>query len=357
MKKKWIVMLGVTVLILGSILTLKLTNVQVEFTGVFSTDTLFKVGGRSCTLPEGQIYLANTIYGYEELYGEELFEQDFGGVNGEDFFKENVIARLSKVKVMNNLAEKWGVSLSGEEEAAAKAAAKEYYSELGGENAENLGVTEKLLIKMYEEYALAKKAYIFFTEGTNVEVSEDEARVIVVWHIYFKTYDWDEDGKIESFSKEDKSRVYGQAQEVLNRLEDGADFSELAKEYSDDPVMEYTIGRGEMPEAFDEVAFELEAGELGGVVETPYGFHIVKCILDFEERETALNKKRLLKEKQNEEFEKIYEEYTKKQHIEVKTDKWEKVSLESMEELETGSFFTIFEEYFGDEEHEQASLK
>ena len=357
MKKKWIVMLGVTVLFLGSILTLKLTNVQVEFTGVFSTDTLFKVGGRSCTLPEGQIYLANTIHGYEELYGEELFEQDFGGVNGEEFFKENVIARLSKVKVMNNLAEKWEISLSGEEQAAAEAAAKAYYSELGVENAEKLGVTEKLLTKMYEEYALAKKAYTLFTEGSGVEVSEDEARVIVVWHIYFKTYDWDEDGKVESFSKEEKSRVYGRAQDVLNRLKNGADFSEMAKEYSDDPVMEYTIGRGEMPEAFDEVAFELEAGELGRVVETPYGFHIVKCILDFEERETALNKKQLLKEKQNEEFEKIYEEYTKKQHVEVNTDKWEKVSLENMIELQTGSFFTIFEEYFGDEEQEQASLK
>lgn len=346
MKKKWIVLLALGSFLLGSLLAIKLTNIQIEFTGVISSNLLFKVGGRGCELSEGQIYLANTVHAYEQLYGKELFEQDFGGVDGETFFKENVVSRLSKVKAMNNLAEKWEVSLSKEEKAAAKEAAAAYLSELGEKKAQKLGVTEKLLVKMYEEYARAKKAYKFFTEGSHAEVSEDEARVIVVWHIYFKTYDLDEKGEIVSFSKAEKSRVYGEAQEVLNQLQAGADFSEMAEKYSDDSVMEYTIGRGEMPKEFDETAFELEAGEMGGLVQTPYGFHIIKCILDFEERETALNKKQLLEKKQNEELEKIYEEYTKKHKVEVNTDKWEKVTLESMEELETGSFFDIYKKYF-----------
>lgn len=349
MKKRWIVLLAVTLLLFGSLLTIKLTNTQIELVGFLSSDTLFKIGGRGCELSEGQIYLANAVYKYEQLYGEELFEQDFGEVSSETFFKENVIDRLSRIKVMNNLAEKWEVSLSKEEKKAAKAAAEEYYSELGSENAEKLGVTEKLLTKMYEEYALAKKAYAYFTEGNGVEVSEDEARVIVVWHIYFKTYERDEKGQVVSVSKEEKSDIYKQAQEVLNQLKNGADFSELAKSYSDDTKMEYTISRGEMPEAFDKVAFELETGEIGELVETPYGFHIVKCVSDFETRETALNKKKLLKEKQNEEFEKIYEEYVDKQHIRLNTHKWEKVTLSSVEKLKTGSFFIIFEKYFPEE--------
>lgn len=346
MKKRWRILLVLTALVLGGLLAVKLTNTQIELTGIISTDTLFKVGSRSCEISEGRLYLANTIYTYEQLYGKDLFAQDFGGVDGEDFFKENVLARLSKVKAMNSLAEKWQVSLSKEEKAAAKAAAKAYYGELGEEKAQKIGVTQKLLARMYEEYALAKKVYVFLTEGSHVEVSEDEARVIVVWHIYFKTYERNEKGEIVSCSGEEKSKLYEEAREVLSRLEDGADFTELAREYSDDPVMEYTIGRGEMPEEFDETAFELEAGELGELVETPYGFHIVKCILDFEEQKTALNKKQLLEKKQNAEFEKIYEEYTKKQHVEVNTDKWEKITLEEMEQLETGNFFEIYEEYF-----------
>ncbi len=350
MKKKWIVLLVLSALVLGGLFVIKITDTRIEFTGVMSSDTFFKLDGRNCVLSEGKVYLANTVYTYGQLYGEKLFEQDFGDVNGEVFFKENVIARLSKVKAMNNLAEKWGISLSKEEKAAAKAAAKAYLGELGEKKAQKMGVTEKLLIRMYEEYALAEKAYESFTGESNVEVSEDEARVIVVWHIYFKTYEKNEKGEIVSFSKEEKSKVYREAQEVLNQLKDGADFSEMAKNYSDDPVMEYTICRGEMPEGFDDTAFELEAGELGELVETPYGFHIVKCILDFEERETALNKKRLLEEKQKKEFEKIYEEYTKKHKAYINMDKWERITLEDMEELETGSFFTIYREYFGDGE-------
>ncbi len=353
MKKRWIVLLAVSVLILGCLLTLRLTNTQIELVGFLSSDTLFKIGSRSCELSEGRIYLANTVYGYEKLYGEELFAQDFGEVNSETFFKENVLARLSKVKVMNHLAEKWEISLSKKEKKAAREAAKAYYSQLDEKKAQKLGATEKLLTKMYEEYALAKKAYAFFTEGNRVEVSEDEARVIVVWHIYFKTYEREEEGTIVSVPDEEKSVIYEQAQEALNRLRNGADFSELVEEYSDDTVMEYTISRGEMPEAFDKVAFELDAGEIGDLVETPYGFHIVKCISDFEERETALNKKQLLKEKQNLEFEKIYEEYVDKQHVEINTYKWGKVTLDEVKELKTDSFFTIFKEYFEEETKEQ----
>jgi parvulin-like peptidyl-prolyl isomerase len=72
-----------------------------------------------------------------------------------------------------------------------------------------------------------------------------------------------------------------EAQAVLQRLEDGEDFAALATEVSTDTLSAELGGdlgwipRGEMDEAFDEVAFGLPLGEISDVVETPLGFHII----------------------------------------------------------------------------------
>lgn len=71
-----------------------------------------------------------------------------------------------------------------------------------------------------------------------------------------------------------------EAQELLNRLRQGADFTKLAQERSQSPDAPSggDLGyfrRGQMPEEF-EVVFTLKAGQISGVVHSPYGYHIFK---------------------------------------------------------------------------------
>lgn len=81
------------------------------------------------------------------------------------------------------------------------------------------------------------------------------------------------------------------AQEVLERLQQGEDFSVVATEVSTDTLTADLGGdlgwlpRGEMDEAFDEVAFNLPVGEISDVVETPRGFHIILVDERNEDRE------------------------------------------------------------------------
>ena len=67
---------------------------------------------------------------------------------------------------------------------------------------------------------------------------------------------------------------------ILERLNNGEDFAALAMEYSDDGSSEYggelgEFQRGMMVEPFEEAAFALEPGEISGIVETEFGFHII----------------------------------------------------------------------------------
>ena len=81
---------------------------------------------------------------------------------------------------------------------------------------------------------------------------------------------------------EAKAAARKKAEELLAKVKAGADFAALAKERSDDPGSAAKGGdlglfpRGRMTPAFEEAAFALQAGGVSDVVETPFGFHVIK---------------------------------------------------------------------------------
>ncbi len=83
------------------------------------------------------------------------------------------------------------------------------------------------------------------------------------------------------------------ADQIVEMLEDGADFAELAKNYSIDTSSAVYGGelgyfsRGRMIAEFEESAFSLSVGEVSEPVKTIYGYHIIK-LTDRKEAEVAV---------------------------------------------------------------------
>lgn len=78
-----------------------------------------------------------------------------------------------------------------------------------------------------------------------------------------------------------KAQKKEQAEKIRKELVDGADFAEAAKKYSEDPGSkdkggEYTFPRGMMVKAFEDAAFSQELNAIGPLVETQFGYHIIK---------------------------------------------------------------------------------
>ncbi|NOY60904.1 MAG: hypothetical protein GXO75_18500 [Calditrichaeota bacterium] len=71
---------------------------------------------------------------------------------------------------------------------------------------------------------------------------------------------------------------------IRKRIMDGANFAEMAKEFSDDPGSASRGGdlgfmsRGDFVRPFEEAAFNLKPNEISGIVETEYGFHIIQLL-------------------------------------------------------------------------------
>ncbi|HIG47617.1 MAG TPA: hypothetical protein EYQ20_14740 [candidate division Zixibacteria bacterium] len=82
--------------------------------------------------------------------------------------------------------------------------------------------------------------------------------------------------------KERESKLLERADEIQRRLEAGADFVELAQRFSEDLNSAKLGGdlgffaRGTLMASFEEVAFELNPGEISNIVRTDVGFHIIK---------------------------------------------------------------------------------
>jgi parvulin-like peptidyl-prolyl isomerase len=82
-----------------------------------------------------------------------------------------------------------------------------------------------------------------------------------------------------------KEEAYERADEVLQKINSGEDFSELAAEYSDDLSNKDAGGELGTPagsdvyvEQFENAALELsEEGEVSEITETPFGYHIIKA--------------------------------------------------------------------------------
>ncbi len=81
----------------------------------------------------------------------------------------------------------------------------------------------------------------------------------------------------------DKALVWKEMEKILAKLQLGASFKKLAKQYSDGPSASRggDIGafkKGSMHEAVEKVVFDLEPGEISGIIETEYGLQIVKVL-------------------------------------------------------------------------------
>jgi peptidyl-prolyl cis-trans isomerase C len=86
----------------------------------------------------------------------------------------------------------------------------------------------------------------------------------------------------QSVSDEDKKNAKAKAENILNKIKSGEDFAKLASEHSDDPGSKQKGGelgffpRGRMVKPFEDAAFALKAGEISRIVETQFGYHIIK---------------------------------------------------------------------------------
>jgi parvulin-like peptidyl-prolyl isomerase len=219
---------------------------------------------------------------------------------------QQVLQALSQDLILRVEAEKMGIEISEEEVDRSIEEAFGYYAEgtptpaatlpptntpeaETEDSAPDPTATPLLKPTEYTEELFSENFQEFLDSIKNDGITEETVRSIVEMSLIRQklnemvTADVDrvaEQVHIQHILVEDEET----ALEVLQKLDDGEVFSDLAQEYSIDEASKTEGGdlgwfsRGAMVETFEEAAFSLEVGEISQPVETDFGFHILESL-------------------------------------------------------------------------------
>jgi len=201
-------------------------------------------------------------------------------------YANQITTKLAEEKLLTRAANKAGVKVSS---AQVDSILDMQYQRVGGEEKyaellQKYGLSLDFVKKDIERSELLGK-YIEKYIDEEATVSEeavkqayDEAAddtLVSVRHILFLTQDK---------SNSEKKKIKKEAEKVLAKARQGEDFAELAATYTEDPGSKENGGlyenfkRGDMVKPFEEASFTLPIGGISGLVETRYGYHIIKVI-------------------------------------------------------------------------------
>ncbi len=146
-------------------------------------------------------------------------------------------------------------------------------------------MAQKLLKKDVDTGPAPSKTAIekYYTEN---KASFKVPEMVHVRHILIKTD--------KNADKKTMERLKKRAVEVREKLLKGADFAEMAKKYSDCPSKQNggdlgTFRRGVMVKPFEKAAFSQKVNEIGPVIKTRFGYHIIQVLEHKKAHTSSLN--------------------------------------------------------------------
>lgn len=312
MKRAIRIIIGILIVFLiGMIVFLKTAakDRSIYISTGFEKDIMIKVDQTQTTRTEVMAYLSDSVCEYEKLFGEDIWNEHMDGKPFEEYILEQIKGRLTRVKCMNQVAISRGIVLSNLEEQNISKAATEYVASVNKEDVRKYNITVQAVADMYRSMLMADKLFDDLTYEVDTEISEDEARVITIQYI-----------KCDSLQA---------ATSVKSRLDDGESFASLIKE-NNLYEYEYELRRGEMPENFEEAAFNLITGEISNVVDTEMGYYILMCVNEYDKMKTASNKERMIQENKLARFNEIFEPYEAKLYAEYNEELWQTISVKDV---------------------------
>ncbi|MBS3995647.1 MAG: peptidylprolyl isomerase [Alkaliphilus sp.] len=248
---------------------------QKEKVDVNSVDIVAKVGEQVISKDVYDKHLILFKKNYEDMYGDKVWSLDVGGKTFLQAVQENVLEKLINdtaiISYMKN--NKIEIETSEIEERYAdymerikdQTEANEFFAEHGIDEA---FIKEQIKTDLYMNK---------FYENLSKELNLSEEKLKEYYEQNKEEY-----RNIQVKASHILVDKEEEAKDILNKIQAGQDFSELAKEFSKDPGSAPQGGdlgffsKDMMVPEFDEAAFNLQPGEISEPIKTTYGYHIIK---------------------------------------------------------------------------------
>ena len=322
-----------------------------------SGDAAVTMDQGSITMGEARLYAYVMRNQYEAYYGSSIWDMEVEeGVTLGDSMKGVITDQLVQMIILNSQAEDYGVSLNDEDNQAVEEYVENFKTNIGEDVMEKEGFTEDNIRSVVQKSTLAGKVSQAMFDAEEVELTDEEkadATCIKVQHILISTTDTtkkdDEGNNVDMMDEEKEVYLAEQkekAEEALARAKNGEDFQALADEYSSENAgFEFSfdkngydpVNMSSMVEPFYTAAWQLGEGEISALVESQYGYHIIKCVsLNDEEATQASITTAENNKKSTNLNEKVKQQVDEANYIESEAWKAYKLASETVEDETAG---------------------
>lgn len=237
-------------------------------------DTLAKINGKTISISQFNEDYNVMKNSYEAQYGPDvLMNSAEDGRTISEVLKENIVEKLVMEEIIIQKAQKQNIVVTEEELEEHLQSFKEM---VGGDEGFN---------EFLESYGITRE---YFESGRKKELTFNKYKEKYLEELNVT------DKELEEFFNEQKEKNEtivashilvedeDEARQILEQIKSGADFSEMASEKSIDPGSAARggdlgyFGKGQMVPEFEAAAFALNVGEMSDLVETQFGYHIIK---------------------------------------------------------------------------------
>lgn len=233
-------------------------------------DAVAMVDDKVITLEDYNRSFAMIEKSYNEIYGDTIWTQEVQGQTVKDMVKSQLLESMVQEQLIIKEVEKTNFELKDSEvEESYKAfmeavdkdeATKKFYAEKGLDEA---FIKKQITSQLYKEE---------FDKNIKAALEKDQTKLDEL----YKTY------PIQIGASHILVTEEAKAKEMLKKVKAGEDFKKLAEENSIDKASAKNGGslglfpRGVMVPEFEKAAFALKVGEVSEVVQSKFGFHIIK---------------------------------------------------------------------------------
>lgn len=252
------------------------------------SEVVMTLDGYDITYSEYRYYYINYVKQFANYYGPDW--------NTNDEYKDDFDKYVSEAVKMNglvaNTAAAKGLALTQEEFDNNVSATYDTIMQQFGDDAkttldETYAITPYYMMMNESIYNLYNKIYESFYGVGGEKYEEIKKQTLEYYndngymrakHILIQFPSNDDGSEV---TEEQKAETRKKAEEVLEKAKNGEDFDKLIEEYNEDPGMStytagYYFGKGEMVEEFENATTALEENGISEIVESNYGYHIIK---------------------------------------------------------------------------------
>ena len=293
--------------------------------------TVKKEIGVTLRRPEIMLVVATERNRYEQIYTSQIWDiavvED--GTTFQEYLLEQIKQFMVDLKSIGAMAQEYGITLDNGEMEQLRRLAQDYYSQLTEADKAYTGAGSDDVLNLYQEYYLACKTVDVLTKNADLEISDNEAKVVEVSQIVL--------------DNEFNAREVWQAVRS-----EGADFDAIARANSTEEQIRREIVRGELSAGMEEAVFAMNQGEISEIMEDNGRFYLFYCHNPYDQEATLARKEEMMLLRKDSVFHEYYDAFLEDNLVTVSGRVWQDVSFVTQENTTTTNLFELYQEYFPD---------